>query len=41
MTSAFVDSSKDSLKAVLLHNENVIPSPPKGHSVHMEENYND
>lgn len=36
----FIDSSKTSLKAVLLHNGNVFSSLPIGHSVHMEENYN-
>lgn len=37
----FTDSSKTSLKAVLLHNGNVFAPLPMGHSVHMEENYND
>lgn len=37
----FIDSSKASLKAVLLHNGNTFASLPMGHSVHMEENYND
>ncbi|XP_050822620.1 uncharacterized protein LOC127057686 [Gopherus flavomarginatus] len=35
----FVDSSKTSLKAVLLHNGNVLPSIPVGHAVHMKETY--
>jgi len=30
----FIDSSKLSLKAVLLHNDNTLPSIPVGHSVH-------
>jgi hypothetical protein len=30
----FIDSSKLSLKAVLLHNGNTLPSIPVGHSVH-------
>ncbi|GBL79855.1 hypothetical protein AVEN_28921-1 [Araneus ventricosus] len=37
----FIDSSKTSLKAVLLHNGNSFASLPLGHSVHLEENYND
>lgn len=37
----FIDSSKTSLKAVLLHNGNVFASLPMGHSVHMKEHYND
>ena len=37
----FIDSSKTSLKAVLLHNGNKFASLPVGHSVHMDENYND
>ena len=32
----FIDSSKLSLKAVLLHNGNTLPSIPVGHSVHNE-----
>jgi hypothetical protein len=32
----FIDSSKLSLKAVLLHNGNTLPSIPIGHSVHNE-----
>lgn len=35
----FIDSSKTSLKAVLLHNGNTHASLPVGHSVHMKENY--
>jgi hypothetical protein len=35
----FIDSSKLSLKAVLLHNGNVLPSLPIGHAVHMKETY--
>lgn len=35
----FIDSSKRSLKAVLLHNGNVFASVPVGHSVHLKENY--
>ncbi|XP_076043843.1 uncharacterized protein LOC143026937 [Oratosquilla oratoria] len=35
----FIDSSKRSLKAVLLHNGNKKPSIPVGHSVHMKECY--
>lgn len=37
----FIDSSKTSLKAVLLHNGNKLASLPVGHSVHLEESYND
>jgi hypothetical protein len=33
----FVDSSKFSLKAVLLHNGNIHPSMPIAHYVHMKE----
>ena len=36
--SLFIDSSKRSLKAVLLHNGNVYPSIPIAHSVQMKEN---
>jgi len=32
----FIDSSKLSLKAVLLHNGNQHPSIPVGHGVHMK-----
>jgi len=35
----FVDSSKLSLKAVLLHNGNSLPFIPVGHSVHNKESY--
>ena len=35
----FIDSSKFSLKAVLLHNGNTLPSVPVGHSVHNKESY--
>ncbi len=35
----FTDSSKRSLKAVLLHNGNKKPSIPIGHSAHMKECY--
>jgi len=35
----FIDSSKLSLKAVLLHNENQHPSIPVGQAVHMKETY--
>ena len=35
----FIDSSKTSLKAVLLHNGNVLPSIPVGHAVHLKEKY--
>jgi len=35
----FTDSSKLSLKAVLLHNGNTLPSIPVGHSVHDKELY--
>jgi len=35
----FIDSSKLSLKAVLLHNSNTLPSIPVGHSVHNKESY--
>lgn len=35
----FIDSSKTSLKAVLLHNGNILASVPVGHSVHMKETY--
>ncbi|GBN42456.1 hypothetical protein AVEN_265217-1 [Araneus ventricosus] len=37
----FIDSSKTSFKAVLLPNGNSFTSLPLGHSVHLEENYND
>jgi hypothetical protein len=35
----FIDSSKRSLKAVLLHNGNNYASLPIGHSVHLKESY--
>jgi hypothetical protein len=35
----FIDSSKRSVKAVLLHNGNNIVSLPIGHSVHLKESY--
>jgi len=35
----FIDSSKLSLKAMLLHNGNQHPSIPVGHDVHMKETY--
>jgi hypothetical protein len=35
----FIDSSKLSLKAVLLHNGNTLHSTPVGHSVHNKESY--
>ena len=35
----FIDSSKLSLKAILLHNGNTLPSIPLGHSVHNKESY--
>ena len=35
----FIDSSKSSLKAVLLHNTNTLPSIPVAHSVHLKESY--
>ena len=35
----FIDSSKLSLKAVLLHYGNQHPSIPVGHAVHMNETY--
>jgi len=37
----FIDSSKLSLKAVLIHNGNPLPSIPVGPSVHNEESYED
>jgi len=37
----FIDYSKLSLKAVLLHNGNTLPSIPVGHSVHNKESYED
>ena len=35
----FIDSSKLSLKAVLLHNKNILPSFPVGYAAHMKETY--
>lgn len=35
----FIDSSKRSLKVVLLHNGNKLPCIPIGHSVHLKEEY--
>jgi len=35
----FTDSSKLSLKVLLLHNGNTLPSIPVGHSVHNKESY--
>ncbi|GBL76983.1 hypothetical protein AVEN_12646-1 [Araneus ventricosus] len=35
----FIDSSKRSLKAVLLHNGNKYVSVPVGHSIHLKESY--
>jgi hypothetical protein len=35
----FIDSSNLSLKAVLLHNRNTLPSIPVGHSMHSKESY--
>jgi len=35
----FTGSSTLSLKAVLLHNGNTLPSIPVGHSVHNKESY--
>jgi hypothetical protein len=35
----FIDSSKRSLKAVLLHNGNNYASLPIGQSVHLKESY--
>lgn len=35
----FIDSSKVSLKAVLLHNGNELPSIPVAHATHMKETY--
>jgi hypothetical protein len=35
----FIDSSKLSLKAVLLHNGNTLPSIPVGHEVHNKQSY--
>ena len=35
----FIDSSILSLKAVLLHNKNILPSIPVGYAAHMKETY--
>ena len=35
----FIESSKLSLKAILLHNGNTLPSIPVGHSVHNKDSY--
>ena len=35
----FIDSSKLSLKAVLLHNKNMLPSILVGYAAHVKENY--
>ena len=35
----FIDSSKSSLKGVLLHNGNVLPSLPIAYAAHLAENY--
>ena len=35
----FIDSSKRSLKFVLLHNKNILGSIPIAHSVHAKESY--
>ena len=35
----FIDSSKLSFKAVLLHNGNRLPSIPIGYAVHMKDTY--
>ena len=35
----FIDSSKTSLKGVLLHNGNSEPSVPVGYAPHMKETY--
>ena len=35
----FIDLSKLSLKAVLLHNENMLPSIPVGYAAHTKETY--
>ncbi|GBM81514.1 hypothetical protein AVEN_227768-1 [Araneus ventricosus] len=37
----FIDSSGTRLKEVLLHNGNSFASLPLGHSIHLEDNYND
>ena len=35
----FIDSSKLTLKAVLLHNGNILRSVPIGYAAHMKETY--
>ena len=35
----FINLSKLSLKAVLLHNKNILPSIPVGYAAHMKETY--
>jgi len=35
----FIDSSQLSLKAVLLHSGNTLPSIPLGHAVHNKKSY--
>jgi len=35
----FIDPSKLSLKAVLLHNDNTLPFIPVGHSMHNKESH--
>ena len=35
----FIDSCNSSLKAVLLHNGNILPSLPVGYTDHMKETY--
>jgi hypothetical protein len=35
----FIDWSKSSLKAVLLHNGSVLPSIPVGYAVNMKDSY--
>jgi len=37
----FIDPSKLSLKAVLLHNVNMLPSIPIAYAAHMTETYED
>jgi hypothetical protein len=39
MKAFFVDSSKVSLKAMLLRNWNTFPSVPVVHAIHMKETY--
>ena len=35
----FLDAAKESIKAVLLHNGNTLPSVPTAHSTTMKESY--